>query len=473
MILRSWLSEAVLEDTIGCEAEGVDLGDARLDRRYRLLLERLAGQPGRSIPAACQGRAQTQAAYRFLDHASVTPGKLLAPHREATRRRMAAERTVVVAQDMTEIDLTRPERVVGGPLADDGRTGFFGHVLLAATVGGLPLGLLDARTWSRDPETVGTAKATRKDRPLADKESVRWIEGYRTCVGAARSQPGVEVVCVSESEGDVYELFVEVETQGHAAKSIVRACQDRRLADSAALLFAAAAAAPVLGRRAIDVSNRQAPPSETRKRRKARSARTATVVLRPPNRTDGKLPSVTVTAVLAREVDPPAGEEAIEWLLVTDLPATTLAEAQRVLDLSACRWLVEVYFRTLKTGCRIERLQLATPGRMRNALCLYQVVAWRVLLVTMAGRDCPDLPCDTVFDTAEWQAVSVVVKRTTVPMTPPRLAEMVALVARLGGHQGRKSDPPPGPQAMWVGMQQARTLALAWETFGPGAKTYA
>jgi hypothetical protein len=106
-------------------------------------------------------------------------------------------------------------------------------------------------------------------------------------------------------------------------------------------------------------------------------------------------------------------------------------------------------------------------------LCLYQIVAWRVLLVTMAGRDCPDLPCDTVFDTAEWQAVYAVVKRTPLPTMPPNLAEMVALVARLGGYQGRKSDPPPGPQAIWIGMQQARTLALAWETFGPGAKTYA
>ena len=185
------------------------------------------------------------------------------------------------------------------------------------------------------------------------------------------------------------------------------------------------------------------------------------------------MPSVPVTVVLAREVNPPAGEEPIEWLLLTDLPATTLAEAERVLDGYAHRWLIEVYFRVLKSGCGVEKLQLETAARMGNALAVYQVVAWRVLYLTMLGRATPDVSCETVLAEAEWKAVYVVVGRKKVPTKPPSVGVLVRLIGMLGGHLGRKGDPPPGPKAMWVGLQQARTLALGWEAFGPGAKTYA
>ena len=470
-----------MDDSIAAEAPGSDFGDRRLDARYQLLLERLGAQPQLSIPAACRGKAEVEAAYRFFDHPRVTPDRLLAPHAAATRRRMADQATVVVAQDTTEIDLTRPERVVGGPLAADGRCGFFSHTLLAMTPDGVPLGLLDDRTWSRDPATVGQSKVRRKRQPLAEKESVRWIDGYRRCCDAARSLPGVEVVCVSDSEGDLYEAFVEAVVQDHAAKFIVRACKDRRLAgEGRQFLHDFVAATPILGTRSVGVSQRIAPPSEIRKRRKARGERAAvltiqaaTVTPRAPWRSDGKLPATPVTVVLARETHPPAGEEPIEWLLLTDLPATTRAEAERALDLDTQRWPIEVYFRVLKSGCGVEKLQLETAARMLNALAVYKIVAWRVLLLTMLGRSCPELPCETVLTESEWKAVYVTVLRKVLPESPPTLGEMVRLIAMLGGHLGRKGDPPPGPQAMWVGLQQARTLALGWETFGPGAKTYA
>ena len=107
---------------------------------------------------------------------------------------LAAQGVVVVAQDTTEVDLTRPARVVGGPLADDHRCGFFSHCLLAMTPTGVPLGLLADRTWARDPATVGQSNRRRKQQPLADKESHRWIEGYRQCCEAARSLPAMWMV---------------------------------------------------------------------------------------------------------------------------------------------------------------------------------------------------------------------------------------------------------------------------------------
>lgn len=468
-------------DDIGSEADGCDLGDKRLNARYRLLLERLGDQPQVSIPAACRGKAEVEAAYRFFDHPRVTPARLLTPHQGATRRRMAEHRCVIVAQDTTQIDLTRPERVVGGPLCDDHRCGFFSHLSLAITTSGVPLGVLANRIWSRDPLTADRSATHRKRQPIQEKESQRWIEGYRECPEAARALPGVEVISVSDSEGDLYEAFVEAPTQQHAAKFIVRACQDRRpIGGEQKYLWASVSPTPVLGTRSVSVSQRKAPASETRTRRKARDAREAvlaiqavTVTPRAPWRPDGKLPSVPVTVVRACEVNPPPGVEPIEWLLLTDLPATTLAEAERVLDGYTHRWLIEVYFRVLKSGCGVEKLQLETTERMQNALTVYQIVAWRVLLLTMLGRATPNVSCETVLGESEWKAVYVVVLRKKAPKKVPSLGVMVRLIAMLGGYLGRTNDPPPGPKAMWVGLQQARTLALGWETFGPDAKTYA
>jgi len=466
---------------IGSETDGCDLGDQRLNTRYRLLLERLGDHPQLSIPAACRGKAEVEAAYRFFDHDRITPTKLLAPHQIATRRRMADHACVVVAQDTTEIDLTRPERVVGGPLGDDHRSGFFSHALLAITPEGVPLGVLASRTWARDPRPVGVSATKHKRQPIDEKESRRWIEGYRECCDAARSLPGVEVISVSDSEGDLYEAFVEAQTLNHAAKFIVRACQNRRLiGEQPRLLWEFVASTPVLGTRVVKASRRTASPSETRKRRKARSEReavltiqAATVTPRAPWRPDGKLPSVPVTVVLAREANAPPGEEPIEWLLLTDVPAACRSEAERVLDLYTQRWVIEVYFRVLKSGCGVEKLQLETAARLLNALTLYQIVAWRVLQLTMLGRACPGLSCEAVLAEAEWKSVYVVVLQKRLPKAPPTLGEMVRLIAMLGGYLGRTGDPPPGPKAMWVGLQKARTLALGWETFGPGAQTYA
>lgn len=120
----------------------------------------------------------------------------------------------------------------------------------------------------------------------------------------------------------------------------------------------------------------------------------------------------------------------------------------------------------MKSGCTIEQLQLETDERLVACLTLYMIVAWRVLYITMLGRECPDLPCDAVFEEAEWQAVYTVVKKQPLPRQPPRLAEMVAMIAGLGGHQGRKHDGPPGPKTMWIGLQRMQDFATAWVLFG-------
>lgn len=191
-----------------------------------------------------------------------------------------------------------------------------------------------------------------------------------------------------------------------------------------------------------------------------------TVVTLPAHRGQ---PAVTATAILAREERPPAGEKAIAWRLLTNRAADALEDVVQLIDWYRKRWLIEIFFRIWKSGCRVEALQLGTLERLERALVIYLMIAWRILHLVTWGRDCPNLPCEVVFDPEEWQAARIVAHRAQPPATPPPLGQMVRLIAGFGGFLGRKSDGHPGPKAIWEGMQKVRAFAIgiaaARETF--------
>lgn len=151
------------------------------------------------------------------------------------------------------------------------------------------------------------------------------------------------------------------------------------------------------------------------------------------------------------------------WRLLTNRQATTLAEALELIDWYRRRWLIEVFFHILKSGCRVEALQLSTLERLERALVIFLIIAWRILHVVTLGRECPDLPCDVVFATEEWQAAWIIDKRSPPPVEPPKLGEMVRLIARFGGFLARKGDGHPGPKAIWEGMEKVRHYAAGIE----------
>lgn len=470
---------------IDMETQGADFGDQRLEARFQILLQQFSNKPSLSIPAACGGQAETAAAYRFFDNDKTSPQKVLQPHRHATLKRIGAEAVVIAAQDTTEIDLTRQHEKVGGPLNDAKRWGLFGHAVLVMTPQRVPLGVVEAKLWSRDAKELDKSslqrRQERRHKPFEDKESYRWLKGYETACQIAAEAPDTQVISVSDSEGDIYECFLagagqdEGEDDGYRAEWIVRACQeDRTLLDEEQNLRQLLACRAPLGTITVQVGKREASTGDGRKRRQAREGRTAKLTvrsvrtwLRAPQRPDGKLPPVSVKAILVREEKPPAGEEPIEWLLVTSLPVETFEEACTVIGYYGCRWEIEVFFRVLKSGCKIEELQLESEDRLQVCLALYLIVAWRVLYVLKLGRDCPELSCEAVFTEAEWKSVYVIAQQRPAPPTAPSLGEMVPLIASLGGYLGRPQDGPPGPKTMWIGLQRMRDFAMAWTAFGP------
>jgi hypothetical protein len=175
--------------------------------------------------------------------------------------------------------------------------------------------------------------------------------------------------------------------------------------------------------------------------------------------------------VLAQELDAPATIEPLTWMLLTTLEVRTLEQAVEKLQWYAQRWQIEVYHRTLKSGCRIEERQLAPAQRLENCLAIDLVVAWRLVHLTRLGRETPEAPCTIYFDDYQWQALHGFIHRTpTPPATPPTLREAIRMVAGLGGFLGRKSDGEPGPKSMWLGLQRLDDIAAAWQIFSPLAR---
>lgn len=476
--------------TLREEVCGADLGDARLNRRLETVIESLGASPSLSVPAATRDRAEMEAAYRFFGNPRVTAERMLEPHFRVTRERIAECDTVLLVQDTTELDLTRPQQQVAGagPLDCESRRGVYVHPLMAFDASGLPLGTVWQKTWTRDSISTGLTKAEkaklRKQMPIEEKESLRWLEGLRAARDVAASCPHTTCICVGDSEADIYELFVEPRSAAHSPPAsdqtaprvelLIRAGQTRSTEHENWLDDIRQT--DCLDQGSVTVSRHQPKvPATKHRREQAREPRTAQVeiragrvTVRPPDRLRRNMSPVQLNVVLVEEPHPPAGAEPVRWLLATTLPIDTLEAVRLIVAYYCLRWRIEIFFRTLKSGCRIERRLFEMLPRTLNCLALYMIVAWRVMYLVYLGRECPDLDCEVVFTPSEWKSVYCVVSGQQPPQTPPRLNEIIRMIATLGGFIDRaKSE--PGTQTMWIGLMKAHCLTMAWDSFGPGS----
>ena len=423
---------------------GLELGDVRRTQRLIKLVDDLSAQPTGSIPLACGGWPETKAAYRLLDNPALEWREILEVHTQRTVERLQGQPVVLCLQDTTELDFTSQPGIAGlGRLSYEAQHGLYVHPTLVVTPAGVALGVVDAWIWARGP----------KDQPQV-KESARWVEGYEIVADLAAQVPGTRLVYVADREGDRRALMDAAGRRGTPADWLVRAKHNRTTVAGDKLWDRLARGEP-LGE--VEFTLPAAPDRPARLVRQTLYRQAVTLPVHHGQ------PAVTVTAVLAREEHPPVGEKAIEWRLLTNRTAETLEQVVELIDWYRRRWLVEVFFRIWKSGCRVEALQLGTLERLERALVIYLIIAWRILYLVTWGRDCPNLPCDVVFDPEEWQAAWIVAHRCKPPETPPTLSAMVRLIAGFGGFLGRKRDGHPGPKAIWEGMQKVRAFAIALE----------
>ena len=459
------------------EFADLDLGDKRLDRRAVKLVEALAEKPMASIPQACGGWAETQAAYRFFGSEEFDWRDILAPHVASTQRRMAEHEVVLCIQDTTDLNFNGQDIAGLGRLNYAPERGMYLHPTYAVSVDREPLGVLDAWMWTRAP------KGSKADRE-ALLESTRWVEGYERVAEQAASLASTRLVYVADREGDLLPLMRKAQELGHPADWLVRSQHNRKLMVPVKLKISAedrkkaredakkagnsgksgepeeSSAKPVR-LKMWDETRQGAPLGEVKfvmPRRPGHRARTVHQTLWAKRVEVAR--GLWVSCVVACELHPPAGVKALEWRLVSNREVKDFADASQLVDWYRARWEIEMLFNVLKNGCRIEALQLSSVDRLERALALYLVVAWRIARLMRLGRTCPELPAALYFDADEWRGAYILLKKP-LPKTPPNLNTVIRLVARLGGFLGRKSDGEPGVKTLWLGLQR-----LADFTFG-------
>ena len=443
------------------------LTDARLQSRLYTMARDFYARPTGNITQACASRAKTKAAYRFLDHDETTLDTLLQPHFQATAARIQTERVVLAVQDTTSLNYTTHKATEGiGAIGTtvDGPQGLHLHSTLAFNTDGTPLGFVDVQCWARDAEDFGK-KACRHRLPIEEKESFKWLKSYRAVAAVQADSPNTTLVSVGDREADIYALFAETLPHPEGPKLLVRAKTDRKLRDEQQLLWAKVQSLPAAGVQVLKI-----PRQGSRQKRDAHlTIRYAAVTLVAPNKRKGA--DIPIWAVLAEEQNAPAGVTPLSWMLLTTMPVTHLAEAIERLKWYALRWGIEVFHRTLKSGCGVEKRQLQEADRLEACLAIDLVVAWRIYYLNKLGRETPDVPCSVVFEEAEWKALTVFTSKDRVaPATPPSLRVALRLVAGLGGFLGRKCDGEPGTQTLWIGLQRLADITATWRIImGVGA----
>ncbi|MHC4854303.1 MAG: IS4 family transposase [Planctomycetota bacterium] len=446
------------------EFGGLDVGDPRLRVRLLTLARDFFANPLASVPEACDGAiSKAKAAYRFFANPQVDMDTILLPHTEATVARIGTHDVVLAVQDTTDLNYTHHPATEGlGPLQsiDDLTVGLKLHDTLAFTPQGTPLGLLDVQCWARDGSTEGQARA-RKKLPIEQKESFKWLQSFRRVAEIQQLVPDTMLVSVGDREADIFELFAEARADPTGPKLLVRAEKSRQRKVEQAYLWDHMARQDLAGYQELLI-----PRKGSRKARTARLAvRFAPVTLRPPNGHKG--PAVTVWAVYSHEVDydPAQIKNPLSWMLLTTVETATFDQACERLRWYAGRWGIEVYHRTLKSGCRIKDRKLARADRLETCLAIDMVIAWRLFWLTHQGRETPDMPCDIILAEEEWQALHAYIHQEPPPEQPPALQEAVRMIGKLGGFLGRQADGQPGTTVLWRGLRRLPDIAAGWRAF--------
>jgi hypothetical protein len=343
------------------EFEQLDLGDARLNKRARILTERFTAESTASVPKACRGWGEAMAAYRFFDNDSIDWRALMAPHWQQTQQRMALQPVVLCLQDTTELEFNGQSAFGLGPLSYEAQRGMYLHTTYAVTSEREPQGVLAAWTWAREKKD----KFGKRGGGL--KESLRWIEGYERIAEMATDLSDTRLVYGADREAGLTPPMLRAQELGTPVDWLVRASQNRCLPDGEKLCCGSTWE-PV-GQISFAMVARHGV--------KARTVRQQLWV-RHVELPAGKGKTVSATCLIAREYDAPASAKPIEWRLLTNRDAVSLETAVELIDWYPARWEIEILFNVLKNACRVEALRLGSMERLERALSLFMVVAWRI-----------------------------------------------------------------------------------------------
>lgn len=453
--------------SVSAELAGIDLGDSRRNARAVRMAETIAKEPSLSLPKIFADSAAIEGTYRLLNNEHVTFEDLLQPHVAQTVARVQRSNEMVLAlHDTSEFKFSGEYRREGLGWLPNGGQGFFAHVALAASY--------DPNTDVRDPlgvlavQTIFRAAQKRSSSSTDEPESTRWtkgIEDAEAVLGAHAS-----VIHVADREADAYAVLSLLCTKG--LRFVLRGNHNRNTVKDGATerLWDAVGKQPVLSMtRNVTLSARKPSELETKSRtgkepikqssaagrtlsrRTAHPARTereailhvstGTHMIQCPSKRYKDFPTeLSLNVVRVFEPDPPDSIEPIGWLLFTSEPISTPKEIERVIDAYRARWLIEEFFKALKTGCAFEKLQLENRNALLNAFGIYLPVAWRLLRLRTLARLAEARPATDVLTLLQVKAIKAL---STKPFPAnPTLQEALLAIAGIGGHI--KNNGPPG-----------------------------
>jgi Transposase DNA-binding/Transposase DDE domain len=449
-------------ESVASEFLDVGVEDPRLATRLMRLADLCSKAPDWSFPDQMQSTADLEAFYRFASNAHVDDAAIARAHFQKTAERISEHELVLVPCDTTEFNFTGRKNM--GYL-QEGREGFLLHAALAICPGKarLPLGVIEAHVWKRAKKRTGKPGTVEYHKT---KESRRWAESVERIATIVKN-PG-RLIFIADREADAFEYLVHM--HGRGRRHVTRMGRDRLIEDDAdeakPRMSHALTRVPDEFSVEVTVSARKGdvrphanhPPRDRRIARVAVAATTVTIKKprhTPLHRVDGRA-SLDVNVVRVHELNPPEGQQPIEWILSTSEPIGTADELQRIVEYYRARWVIEEFFRALKSGCRYEARQLETYETLTRALMIFLPIAWRLILFRSAARDSPNDPASSVL---AQHHIDVLKAHFGLP---PELTVEDALrgVARLGGHI--KQNGPPGWIVLGRGFVKLDQMATGW-----------
>lgn len=399
------------ERWVEAEFGEADLGHQDTTKRLLCIARAKALNPSASYSECFAGnRHELKAYYRFIGHKrqKMRPAGILSGHRRQTIRRIKGQRRVLVVQDTSDLDFS--DRLHCNDLGDIGKNqtgavsqGLKMHSALALSETGVPLGVLNTNFYAAHFDSDNRTQ----NRPIEEKESYRWLRTIEDLREISQWVPETELIAVGDRESDLFELFDYRRRKARNIHLLVRARYDRCLEDAPRKLFAHLAALPLMGEAHIAVPRqreKKGKPSQPGRiglpaRRAKVHLRWDKVTISAPKTTQTRhMPSVKLHVLLLTEVDPPKGAKPLRWVLLTTVPIDSRKQALRCVRWYTRRWRIEEWHRVLKTGCRIEAHQHQSAEKLARAIAIDTVMAWRVMLLTLLGREAPDLRCELIFD---------------------------------------------------------------------------
>lgn len=451
-----------MHDNISTEFAGLNLGDSRLDRRAAAVISRFHAKPQESFPNIFSPK-ELEGFYRFVGNPWVTSEALLQPHILATVNRAEGCSEVIIAHDTSEFIFSGKRQDLDAAIKKDA-TSFHGHFSLALeSRSKQPLGVLKMHHWVRGPvspssiiKTLGLSKIDVREMP---SEMDRWFDSISE-TSTLFSEPR-RLIHVCDSESDDYELFADLLENNH--RFVIRACHNRRIADCSEKLWEVLSRQPILAEKTVPLSKRPQARGTTNRRNLGRAERVARlsvrygqVELKRPTSAHPNLPaSVLINAVYVLEIDTPEGCKPVDWMLITSDPITNKDEALHIIDTYCARWLIEEYFKALKTGCSYEARQLESYETLTNCLSLFVPIAWLMLKLRHQSRQTSAMPAWEVLPSAYQEVLELEIGRS---MKDAR--DVMLSIARLGGHIKNNGD--PGWLILWRGYRELVTLTRGY-----------